>query len=101
MLCCAVQARGTCLASNQVQYSLIYRAPEKNGVLEACREHGTTLVAYSPLCQGLLTGKYSMQVCACGVHAELVCDKILLKVIQMFAIVKHYKKIEIFISNDK
>lgn len=50
------------LASNQVQYSLIYRAPETNGVLEACREHGTTLVAYSPLCQGLLTGKYSMQV---------------------------------------
>lgn len=45
------QARGTCLSSNQVQYSLIYRAPEQNGVLEACREHGVTLVAYSPLCQ--------------------------------------------------
>lgn len=57
-----MQARGTCLASNQVQYSLIYRKPETNGVLEACREHGTTLVAYSPLCQGLLTGKYSLQV---------------------------------------
>ncbi|GIL75335.1 hypothetical protein Vretimale_8016 [Volvox reticuliferus] len=52
-------ARGVPLASNQVQYSLLYRTPETNGVLEACREAGVTLVAYSPLCQGLLTGKYS------------------------------------------
>lgn len=40
----------------QVQYSLLYRRPETNGVLEACRENDVTLVAYSPLCQGLLTG---------------------------------------------
>ncbi|GLI62016.1 hypothetical protein VaNZ11_004592 [Volvox africanus] len=53
-------ARGVPLASNQVQYSLLYRAPETNGVLEACREAGVTLVAYSPLSQGLLTGKYSV-----------------------------------------
>ncbi|EFJ49624.1 hypothetical protein VOLCADRAFT_80526 [Volvox carteri f. nagariensis] len=52
-------ARGIPLASNQVQYSLLYRAPETNGVLEACREAGVTVVSYSPLCQGLLTGKYS------------------------------------------
>ncbi|KAG2495115.1 hypothetical protein HYH03_006725 [Edaphochlamys debaryana] len=51
-------ARGVPLASNQVQYSLLYRAPDNNGVMEACREAGVTLVAYSPLCQGLLTGKY-------------------------------------------
>lgn len=55
------QARGTCLSSNQVQYSLLYRTPESNGVLEACREAGATLVAYSPLCQGLLTGKYTVR----------------------------------------
>lgn len=40
----------------QVQYSLLYRRPETNGVFEACKENGVTLVAYSPLCQGLLTG---------------------------------------------
>jgi|AntAceMinimDraft_11_1070367.scaffolds.fasta_scaffold177663_1 aryl-alcohol dehydrogenase-like predicted oxidoreductase len=41
----------------QVQYSLIYRAPELDtGVLEACNEAGVTLVAYSPMAQGLLTG---------------------------------------------
>jgi aryl-alcohol dehydrogenase-like predicted oxidoreductase len=49
---------GIPLASNQVQYSLLYRAPEFNGVAETCKELGITLVAYSPLCQGLLTGKY-------------------------------------------
>lgn len=53
-----LEGRGTCLSSNQVHYSLLYREPERNGVLEACREHGVTLVAYSPLCQGLLSGKY-------------------------------------------
>jgi len=28
---------GTSIAANQVQYSLLYRAPENNGVLDACR----------------------------------------------------------------
>ncbi len=53
------EGKGGCLSSNQVQYSLLYREPERNGVLEACREYGVSLVAYSPLCQGMLTGKYS------------------------------------------
>ena len=55
----ALGARGVVLSSNQVQYSLLYREPERNGVLEACREAGVTVVAYSPLAQGLLTGKYT------------------------------------------
>ena len=50
--------RGVPLASNQVEYSLLHRTPERNGVLDACRELGVTLIAYSPLAQGLLTGKY-------------------------------------------
>ena len=47
------------LASNQVHYSLLHRVPETNGVLDACRELGVTLIAYSPLEGGLLTGKYA------------------------------------------
>lgn len=54
-----LKERGIPLASNQVQYSLLYRAPEDNGVMDACKDLGITLVAYSPLCQGLLTGKYT------------------------------------------
>ena len=53
--------RGIPLASNQVEYSLLNRKPEVNGVVEACRELGITLIAYSPLAGGRLTGKYSAQ----------------------------------------
>ena len=51
-------SHGVALASNQVEYSLLQRAPETNGVLEASRDLGVTLIAYSPIAQGLLTGKY-------------------------------------------
>jgi aryl-alcohol dehydrogenase-like predicted oxidoreductase len=46
------------LASNQVHYSLLHRYPETNGVLAACRELDVALIAYSPLEQGVLSGKY-------------------------------------------
>jgi aryl-alcohol dehydrogenase-like predicted oxidoreductase len=49
---------GIPLAVNQMQYSLLYRKIESNGVLDAARELGVTILAYSPLAQGLLTGKY-------------------------------------------
>jgi len=58
--------RGIPLASNQVQYSLLFRTPEVNGVLDACRELGITLIAYSPLAMGALTGKYSATTRAGG-----------------------------------
>ena len=51
--------RGIPLASNQVEYSLLRRQPETNGVLDACRELGVTLIAHQPLAGGALTGKYS------------------------------------------
>lgn len=51
-----LEDQGIPLASNQVQYSLLYRKPETNGVKETCDELGITLVAYCPLGQGLLTG---------------------------------------------
>jgi len=51
--------RGIPLASNQVLYSLIHRKVEHNGLLKTCQELGITLIAYSPLAQGVLTGKYS------------------------------------------
>jgi len=55
----ALRDRGIPLASNQVQYSLLHRDPEVNGVLDTCRELGVTLIAYMPLASGALTGKYS------------------------------------------
>lgn len=53
-------ARGIPLAVNQVQYSLLHRNIETNGVMEAAQNLEMTLLAYSPLAQGLLTGKYTV-----------------------------------------
>ena len=54
----ALEKRGLPLAVNQVQYSLLYRKIETNGVLEAAKELGITIVAWSPLARGILAGKY-------------------------------------------
>lgn len=53
--------RGIPLAVNQVQYSLLHRKIESNGVLSAAKEFGMTILAYSPLAQGLVTGKYRVE----------------------------------------
>ncbi len=57
----ALEKRGLPLAVNQVQYSLLNRKIETNGVLEAAEELGVTIVAYSPLARGMLSGKYHKQ----------------------------------------
>jgi aryl-alcohol dehydrogenase-like predicted oxidoreductase len=44
------------IAALQVEYSLWTRDPEQNGMLDACRQLGVSLVAYSPLGRGFLTG---------------------------------------------
>jgi len=50
---------GLSLASNQVRYSLIDRQIEYNGLLNYCNENNITIIAYSPLAMGMLSGKYS------------------------------------------
>ena len=57
----ALAARSVPLASNQVEYSLIQRQAETDGMLDLCHELDVTLIAYSPLGMGLLTGKYTPQ----------------------------------------
>ena len=54
-----LKQRGVSLASNQVQYSVLHRKIESNGIWETAEELGVTIIAYSPLAQGLLTGKYT------------------------------------------
>ncbi len=53
-----LQKSGINLLSNQVQYSLLKRKIETNGVMETAKELGITIIAYSPLAQGLVTGKF-------------------------------------------
>jgi len=47
---------GIPLAANQVQYSVLHRAPETNGVLDACRQMDVALIAYRPLAGGAVRG---------------------------------------------
>lgn len=47
----------TPMTSSQPQYSMLWRKPEA-AVFAACREHGLGNIVYSPLAQGVLTGKY-------------------------------------------
>jgi aryl-alcohol dehydrogenase-like predicted oxidoreductase len=50
-----LQEHGLPLTANQVEFSLIHRNPEKNGIFETCREMNISLVAYFPLARGKLT----------------------------------------------
>ncbi len=43
--------------SSQPQYNMIWRAPEAE-VFELCAEHGISQIVWSPLAQGVLSGKY-------------------------------------------
>jgi aryl-alcohol dehydrogenase-like predicted oxidoreductase len=54
----SLKKRGLPLAVNQVRYSLLDRSIEKNGILDTAKELGVTIIAYTPLASGLLTGKY-------------------------------------------
>ena len=54
----ALEKHGLPLASNQVRFNLLDRMIEKQGVLDTAKELGITIIAYSPLAQGLLTGKF-------------------------------------------
>ena len=51
-----VLANGECQA-NQLPYSLLWRAIEYD-ITQQCIQHGVGILAYSPLAQGLLTGKF-------------------------------------------
>jgi pyridoxine 4-dehydrogenase len=56
------QSRGIPIVSLQVQYSLLSTDPVTElGLKDVCDEFGIKLIAYSPLCLGLLTGKYDRQ----------------------------------------
>lgn len=43
--------------SNQVEYSLLHRVPERDGLTDLCAEQGVTLLPFYPLASGMLTGK--------------------------------------------
>ena len=61
---------GSRLASNQVEYHLLERRIEKNGLLQQCTDLGIKIIAYSPLAMGILSGKYTPENPPSGVRAS-------------------------------
>lgn len=49
---------GLNLVSNQVKYNLLDRRIDRNGTMAAAKELGISIIAYSPLQQGILTGRF-------------------------------------------
>jgi len=65
----ALAKEGLTLYSNQVEYSLIERGIEKTGLMDKCKSMGIKIIAYSPLAQGILTGKYTLSSPPRGIRA--------------------------------
>lgn len=53
-----MKERDVPIAVAQVQYSLM--TARNNEIMDACDDAGCRLISYSPLCLGLLTGKYNL-----------------------------------------
>lgn len=78
--------------SNQPQYSLLYRDIEYNGVMDYCEKKGIGQVVWSPLGQGVLTGKYNIKKEA-GKDTRLGHDKYNVFV-KKLAVEENLKKVE-------
>lgn len=53
-----LQQHGLKLVSNQVKYNLLHRSIDQSGTMAAAKELGISIIAYSPLQQGVLTGRF-------------------------------------------
>lgn len=65
-----LSAGGSRLASNQMEYHLLDRRIEKNGLMQRCNELGIKIIAYSPLAMGILSGKYTPENPPAGARAR-------------------------------
>jgi aryl-alcohol dehydrogenase-like predicted oxidoreductase len=76
----ALLQRGVPLASNQVEYSLLNRKPETSGLIKVCRDLGVTVIAYSPIAKGMLTGKYTPDNVLPGMRGRIYNRKLLARI---------------------
>jgi aryl-alcohol dehydrogenase-like predicted oxidoreductase len=68
------------LASNQVKYSLLDKKPDRSGLVDLCRKLNITIIAYSPLEKGILTGKYTPDNLPSGNRSWIYNKKYLTKI---------------------
>jgi aryl-alcohol dehydrogenase-like predicted oxidoreductase len=62
---------------------------EAENMLEVCEELGITVIAYSPLAQGLLTGKYSPENIPSGVRGRRYSRKYLTSIQPLIRILRN------------
>eukprot|EP00930_Biecheleria_cincta_P095278 TRINITY_DN87256_c0_g1_i1.p1 TRINITY_DN87256_c0_g1~~TRINITY_DN87256_c0_g1_i1.p1 ORF type:complete len:349 (+),score=45.00 TRINITY_DN87256_c0_g1_i1:176-1222(+) len=55
-----LKARNVPLVFNEIEFSILRRLPESNGLLRTCRQLGVTVLAWAPLASGRLTSKPSV-----------------------------------------
>jgi len=79
---------GIHLASNQVEYSLLDRKVEKSGLLRQCQDLGITLIAYSPLAMGILSGKYTPANPPRGIRGGRYGRRMLERIAPLIALLK-------------
>lgn len=72
------------LASNQVKYNLLDRRPDRSGLVDLCKKLGVTIIAYSPLERGMLTGKYNVKNRPRGRLAWRYNNTLLMKIQPLF-----------------
>lgn len=84
----ALAHEGIYLASNQVEYSLIDRQIEKNGLLKLCQELGVRVIAYSPLGMGLLSGKYTPENPPSGIRGARYNRRFLERLVPLLTLMK-------------
>jgi aryl-alcohol dehydrogenase-like predicted oxidoreductase len=65
----AEAAHGSPVSSNQVQYSLAVRGPDRSGLVRYAADNDRVIIAYSPLAQGFLAAKYDATNAPGGVRA--------------------------------
>jgi aryl-alcohol dehydrogenase-like predicted oxidoreductase len=78
------------LACNQVDFSLLNRAPERSGLLQLCHELKVTLVAYRPVHGGLLTGKYTPQNMPAGLRGWFASRRTLARIQPLLELLRQF-----------
>jgi aryl-alcohol dehydrogenase-like predicted oxidoreductase len=76
------------LASNQVEFHLLERRIEKNGLMQYCIANNIKVIAYSPLAMGVLSGKYTPENPPKGARASQYSRDLLLRIQPLIKLLK-------------
>ncbi len=80
--------QGVPLASNQVELNLLNQGAIRSGLLDRCRELDITLIAYSPIASGVLSGKYNPESPPAGPRGRRYNPEYLSKLPSLFDLMR-------------